>query len=316
MGKVVIREVVMTISVVIPTYNGEKYIADSIESVLNQTRPADEIIISDDNSSDATLDICRRYLPKIKIFKNPSGPSGFVNGWNRAIGHATGEYVSVLHQDELLAPTFLKEIQKAMEANPDVGHFFALCNVIDGTGKVIRVAPNLSGKVAREKVHRYSGREYVEAYLFTPGNLHRCPGVVTARYLLAKCAYREDAGHIADDDFFYRIGNFTDVVGILLPLAGYREHQGSETGHLSELNLCLRLLDDYYFQLENISLNPLIGVKEIKEFKARELRFCHRVMIYGILERQWRKAFHGLYRWLSMKKGHGNLRYEIARWFR
>ncbi|MDE7180989.1 MAG: glycosyltransferase [Muribaculaceae bacterium] len=297
----------MRISVVIPTFNGEKYIAEAIESVLSQTRAADEIIVSDDNSSDSTLEICSRYASEIKIVTNPTGPSGFVGGWNNAIAHATGDYVSVLHQDDLLAPTFLEEIERAIGCYPDVGHFFVLSNAINEKGVVIRTAPEVSGEV----LHQYSGGEYVRAYLHTPGNLHRCPGVVTARRLFAQCAYREEAGHIADDDFFYRIGNFTDIVGIHLPLASYREHTGSETGHLSELQLALRLLNDYNFQLNHTADNPLLNNDIIQIFKDRELQFCHRVIIYALRTHQSKELLYGLRRWLSFAPQHGNLRHKL-----
>ena len=54
-----------TFSIVIPTYNGADFIEQALLSALNQTRKADEIIISDDNSTDETIDICQRYKDKI-----------------------------------------------------------------------------------------------------------------------------------------------------------------------------------------------------------------------------------------------------------
>lgn len=57
----------LTFSIVIPTYNGSDYIEQALQSALAQTRPADEIIVSDDNSTDATLEICRKYADRIKI---------------------------------------------------------------------------------------------------------------------------------------------------------------------------------------------------------------------------------------------------------
>lgn len=77
----------MTFSIVIPTYNGEKFVAQAIESALAQTRPADEVIISDDNSTDGTLRVCEHYKDRLKIFVNCKGPSGFVDGWNNAIAN-------------------------------------------------------------------------------------------------------------------------------------------------------------------------------------------------------------------------------------
>lgn len=184
-----------TISIVIPTYNGSKYVAESIESALAQTRPADEIIISDDNSSDSTLDMCKEYEDRISIVRNVNGPSGFVNGWNHAISLASSDYICILHQDDLIDSTFLAEIERAIIANPDVKHLFTPCKLIDGESReIVRPLAHCT-----EETKRYSGKEYAEAYVFTPGHIHRCPGVVTHRDIFSKCQYRAEAGHIADD---------------------------------------------------------------------------------------------------------------------
>lgn len=285
----------VTFSIVIPSYNGARFIAQAIESALNQTRPADEIIISDDNSSDSTLQIARKFGDKLKVFTNPNGPSGFVNGWNNAIEHATGDFISILHQDDLLYPEFLEEIEKAVFSNPDVLHFFTPCERVDENNQLI----SSPAEICNDKILRYNGLEYVEAYELTPGHIHRCPGVVSHRDIFKSCRYREEAGHIADDDFFIRVGNYTDVVGIMKPLAAYREHTGSETGHLSFLDLNKRLLRDYNFQLKNASENPLLSTEILKIFRHRRKSFIHRLMVFGIKNREWSYVTHALRNWIS-----------------
>ena len=190
-----------TFSIVIPTCNGADFIEQALLSALNQTRKADEIIVSDDNSSDQTMAICQKYKDKIRIYHNPNGPSGFVNGWNKAITYATGEYISILHQDDLLAPTFLEEVEKALCIYPKVRHFFVPCNYIDGEGISIQ-EPDYCDNL----IHQYTGKDYVIAYQ-TMGHphIHRCPGVITHKDIFKVCPYREEAGHIADDDFFYNL---------------------------------------------------------------------------------------------------------------
>lgn len=108
----------MTFSIVIPTYNGMLFVEKAIQSALAQTRKADEIIISDDNSTDDTLAICKKYKSQIKIYINPNGPSGFVNGWNNAIQYCTSDYIAILHQDDIFAPNFLEEIEHALNIYP------------------------------------------------------------------------------------------------------------------------------------------------------------------------------------------------------
>lgn len=268
----------MKFSIVIPTYNGADFVEQAILSVLNQTRQADEIIISDDNSSDETLKICQKYADKVKIYRNEDGPSGFVNGWNKAIAHACGEYISILHQDDILAPEFLAEAEKALLKYPNIKHFFVPCNYIDSEGKIISVPDYCDGKL---KI--YSGSEYVEAYQ-TIGypHIHRCPGVITHRDIFKVCKYREEAGHIADDDFFYRVGQYTDVIGVLKPLSSYRIHEKSETGHLKHLELVSRLANDYLFQLKEWKNSNFITFKEYNYFCKNAIRFAFNEYYFAI----------------------------------
>ena len=267
----------MKFTIVIPTYNGADYVEEALLSAINQTRKADAIIVSDDNSTDNTLEICSRYNELISIYKNENGPSGFVNGWNNAISLVDDGYITILHQDDLLAPKFLEEAEKALQANPDVKHLFVPCNYIDGEGNIKREPDYCNGKTVR-----YSYEEYIKAYINvgTP-HIHRCPGVITHCSIFDKCQYRTEAGHIADDDFFYRVGQYTDVIGILKPLASYREHEKSETGHLHEFTLVSRLVNDYLFQIKENTKSNFLRYYFIRNART----FVFRQFIYAIRNR-------------------------------
>lgn len=265
-------------SIVIPTFNGADFVEEALLSALSQTRAADEIIISDDNSTDATLKICQKYTDKIKIYTNPKGPSGFVNGWNNAISKATGDFISILHQDDILHPDFLKEIEKALEIYPDVKHLFVPCNYIGEKGECLQEPNYCTGEIKK-----YNGREYVRAYqTIGKPHIHRCPGVVTHRDIFKECTYRKEAGHIADDDFFYRVGQYTEIVGVLKPLASYRLHQKSETGHLSNNILIQRLADDYIYQLSQFHNNTVFDDIALEYFKRNAIHFSFNELFMGI----------------------------------
>ena len=210
-----------------------------------------------------------------------------MNGWNHAIEKATGEYISILHQDDLLASTFLEEVEKALAVYPDVKHLFAPCNYIDGDGNNLQDLDYCTSEIKR-----YTGIEYVRAYQ-TIGrpHIHRCPGVVTHRDIFKVCQYREEAGHIADDDFFYRVGQYTDVVGILSPLASYRLHSKSETGHLKNMQLVQRLAHDYIFQVKQWMECDFMGKKEFEYFCSLAARFAFEEFYYGVKYKQctWEK---------------------------
>jgi glycosyltransferase involved in cell wall biosynthesis len=89
------------ISVCMATYNGEKYIKEQLESILVQLNEEDEIIISDDKSSDKTLDIIRSLKDhRIKIFENP-GNRGYTKNFENAINESSGDIIFLSDQDDV-----------------------------------------------------------------------------------------------------------------------------------------------------------------------------------------------------------------------
>lgn len=100
------------ISVVMCTFNGEKFIEDQLKSILNQTYPIHELIIQDDNSTDGTFSIITEYArqyPYLKFARNSSG-KGINNNFFSAIKKATGDYIAIADQDDIWEPEKL-EIQ-------------------------------------------------------------------------------------------------------------------------------------------------------------------------------------------------------------
>ncbi len=89
------------VSVAMATYNGQKFISEQIESILCQLGDDDELIISDDGSTDATPEIVRSYAAKdgrIKLIRGPRG--GVVKNFENAIMHCSGEYIFLSDQDD------------------------------------------------------------------------------------------------------------------------------------------------------------------------------------------------------------------------
>lgn len=276
----------MTFSIVIPAYNGAKYIEKAIISALNQTRKPDEIIVHDDNSTDSTRQVCEKYTNEIVYYFNPDGPSGFVTGWNRTISFAKSDFIAILHQDDLLYPSFLKEAEYALTLNPQVRHLFTLCDYIDENNLIINSGEKsvLKGR-STDKIVRYSGKEYVRAYqkkYKKMSHIHRCPGVITHRSIFYEgCNYNEAAGHIADDDFFYRVGQFTDVLGIRTSLAAFRIHKDSETGSLNDNYLVKRLARDYVFQVRQWQNSDFLTVNEKSYFEYWAFKYIFRTYYYA-----------------------------------
>lgn len=109
-------------SVVICTYNGAKYIAQQLDSILQQTIPIDEIIICDDCSTDETLSILEKYqhnYPIIKIFHNPTN-IGSTAGFQKGIQHCKNEIVFFADQDDEWLPFKVETFLEAFKQNPEI----------------------------------------------------------------------------------------------------------------------------------------------------------------------------------------------------
>jgi glycosyltransferase involved in cell wall biosynthesis len=125
------------ISVIIPVFNGEKTIKETIESVLNQTFSDLELIVINDGSFDSTLNILSRVRdPRLKIFSYPN--AGLSASRNRGFSHACGEFVSFIDADDLWTPDKLEAQLKALEVNPQAAVAYSWVDYIDSTGKFFR----------------------------------------------------------------------------------------------------------------------------------------------------------------------------------
>ena len=105
------------VSVILPTYNGEDHIEETIDSVLNQSEsPAFELIVSDDGSSDETVDIVRSYTDDRVTLVCSDENRGIAVNTNTAVEQASGEYIAFIDQDDRWHESKLREHVDAHEA--------------------------------------------------------------------------------------------------------------------------------------------------------------------------------------------------------
>jgi len=107
------------ISIAMCTYNGEKYIQEQLDSILNQTYTNLEIIITDDRSSDNTLEIIKEYQEKdarIKLYDNEKN-LGFLKNFDKAISLCTGDYIALSDQDDIWKHNKLEYFVQKIEDN-------------------------------------------------------------------------------------------------------------------------------------------------------------------------------------------------------
>lgn len=131
------------ISVVIPAYNAEKTIQQTIESVLNQTFQDFEIIVINDGSTDFTLDIISGINDsRIKIFSYPN--SGAAVSRNRGFDVAKGEYIALLDADDLWTSDKLEAQYNALKSHPQASVAYSWIDYIDQSGKFLQSGRHLT----------------------------------------------------------------------------------------------------------------------------------------------------------------------------
>lgn len=114
-------------SVILPTYNCGRFIAEAIESILGQTLPPDQIIIVDDGSTDNTEHVVRRFNDsRIEYIKQRNG--GVSNARNTALSVARGEYIAFLDADDRWRPAYLERMHTLLASDP--GAACAIANFV------------------------------------------------------------------------------------------------------------------------------------------------------------------------------------------
>lgn len=153
----------MTFSVVIPVYNGAATIARAVESVLAQSRPADEVIVVDDASSDDTLQTLRaRFGDKVLTVSLPVN-RGSGAARNAGMDVATGDYIAFLDADDSWHTEKLRIVSEALSANPGVAFLYHL---------------STSADFSHQSQIAYTGMEKVPAARLLAGNFIHTPCVV------------------------------------------------------------------------------------------------------------------------------------------
>jgi glycosyltransferase involved in cell wall biosynthesis len=139
------------VSICLPVYNGENYLAVAIESVLCQTFEDFELLIADDCSSDKTPEIIQTYAERdnrIKHWVNPQNLKLFGN-YNACIAKAEGEYIKLFAHDDLLDPILLDRMTKVLDENDDVSLVATARCWIDGAGKEINAQSALEKRTMK-----------------------------------------------------------------------------------------------------------------------------------------------------------------------
>lgn len=215
------------VSVAIPVYNGERYLADTIDCALSQSLTDFELIICDDQSTDRSFDIAASYSdPRIRLLRNANN-LGFGGNWNRCLEEARGAYIKILPQDDLLQSDCLLKQVEYLDADTAASVALVFCarTIIDDRGQ-----PWMRrGAGARPRLHSGSHLARRTARLGT--NPIGEPGAVMFRSTAARAAgaFNGERTFVIDIDYWLRLLKFGQAAYMPEALASFRVSRQSQS---------------------------------------------------------------------------------------
>ena len=208
------------ISVVMPVFNGEKYLKEAIDSILNQTFTDFEFIIINDCSTDKSLDIIQSYKDKrIKIINNKINLQ-IAESLNKGIRIAKGKYIARMDADDIALTNRLKVQYEFMEKNKDVGLCGSSVIVFNEESTYIHRCPTYYDEI---KVLQ----------LFNSTFCH--PSVMIRKDILTKynLSYEKEYEGMEDYQLWLNMSEYTKLANISEPLLRYRKHNEQVTNKMN-----------------------------------------------------------------------------------
>jgi hypothetical protein len=225
------------VSIVIPVFNGARFVGEAIASALAQTWPAVEVIVVDDGSDDggATRRAVARFGDAVRLISKPNG--GVATALNAGVAAMRGEWFSWLSHDDVYRPTKVERTLAAVRDRAGPAIAFADYDLIDESGAV-------TGRA--QPTHGFTGEDGRWAVLEC--RLHGCAMMVPRAPLVAAGGFDPRWPTVNDYALWYALGRSVPFVPVAEPLIGSRVHDGQGSrhpGHLEEASLLwVRMLEE------------------------------------------------------------------------
>jgi len=212
------------LSVLMPIYNGSSYLAEALESVVEQGDKDVEIIAVDDGSEDGSIAILEDFARSIPITILRNGHEGnWVACTNKALARARSDHVCFLHQDDVWFPGRLSVVKRLLRVMPDAVLFIHASRFINKNGKDLGLihCPLPTTKLMPSS--RIVERLLVQDFIATPAPVFRRDAA------LAVGGLDESLWYSADWDFWLKLAGAGPAVYCSAPLCGFRIHRESQT---------------------------------------------------------------------------------------
>lgn len=254
------------ISVLMTTYNRERYVREAIDSVLQSSFQNFELIVVDDGSSDQTVSIVQAMAAddeRIKLHINPSNLGDYPNR-NQAASHAKGKYLKYVDADDLIYPWGLQVLWESMEKFPDAG--WGLCSLAQDRSRIFPF------ELSPVEAYRY---HYLGPRLF-----HKAPlSSIIRKSLFDEVGGFEPHRMVGDFEMWHRLAKVSSVVLMPHGMVWYRFHDQQESNELNAFadqyrNIERRHLTDPETPLAQDELNRIHSNKRRQCRKALALNLA------------------------------------------
>ncbi|MDD2308839.1 MAG: glycosyltransferase family 2 protein [Desulfuromonadaceae bacterium] len=256
------------VSVCIPTYNYGNYIAETVESVLNQSFSDFELLIVDDCSNDQTKAIVESYArrdPRIRFITNEVN-LGMVENWNLCLLLAKGEYIKFVFGDDLLtSPDAIGRMVSLLDDSSSISLVCSARNLIDESSQTLKIESHFKSGIM-------AGTDVINNCLACQQNLIGEPSVVMFRKSHAGRGFQTNYQQIVDLEMWFYLLEQGSFAYINEPLCSFRIHDQQQTAKNNEshshLNDFVYLVSDYlhkdyikqpYFIKKYIQYDALYG---------------------------------------------------------
>jgi hypothetical protein len=235
------------VSVLIPVYNGERFLAECLDSVLAQDFADMEILIADDASTDGTREIIRRFAqrdPRIRWWRNPQNLKQ-VGNLNRCLKEAKGDLVKfVFADDKLLSPSALQRWVEAMDADPGVTLAVSASHIVDERMALLERRNHFGQSGVLD------GRRVIVRCLEENGNIIGEPTLAMFRKTAAARGFNPRFVQIVDLEMWFHLLEQGRFAYIAEPLAAFRQHAAQQTATNRRTRASdhegLLLVEDYF----------------------------------------------------------------------
>ncbi len=259
------------VSILVPSFNGAKWLREALDSILAQTYTRLEVILLDDHSDDETPAIAAEYGDRITYVRQPQN-LGIYDNVNVGIAMARGEFLATFHADDIYLPTIVESQVRCLLERPDVGAVFCADIFVDAVGEEyarlvlppeVRGDRSLNHKTVLNTLLTYKNSFMVCPTAMVRANVHAAVGVYD------QARYR----NTGDLEMWLRISRHTRIVVLESHLMKYRHFHGNSSQRYHRLRTAPEnffLIMDEYLDSGDRSLATVRALEHYEAHRAKD----------------------------------------------